>query len=379
MLKAVLLDLDNTLLVNPQEVFVPEYLRAVAGHFGEAFSVPLMRATRPLMGTRDMMTSNTDVILGELAGQTGRDAGLLRTEFEAFYRSDAYAQLVRCTQPVAGAGELLRWLGDERYMVVIATNPLYPAEAILRRLAWAGLPDTLDAYALVTHADAMRFVKPDPAYYAEILGHLGVEADEALMVGDSMDNDILPAQTVGLHTCFLESPSMERVRGFLQDTAGLTRRPLTPAMVLPELRGNVGALFGMLAEVKPHYWTQHPDPEEWSIVQILCHLRDTELTVQLGRLQRIMAEDNPFIAAPKPPPGPREMVCDGDGYTIAREFVAARCETLRWLEARRIEDWARPARHSIFGLTTLLEMAHFTAQHDRLHLNQLCRTLGKCE
>jgi hypothetical protein len=26
-----------------------------------------------------------------------------------------------------------------------------------------------------------------------------------------------------------------------------------------------------------------------------------------------------------------------------------------------------------------LEMAHFTAQHDRLHLNQICQTLGKCE
>jgi hypothetical protein len=64
---------------------------------------------------------------------------------------------------------------------------------------------------------------------------------------------------------------------------------------------------------------------------------------------------------------------------VAREFEEARRETLQLVATFTDVDWQRPARHSIFGLTTLLEMAYFTAQHDRLHLNQLCQTIGRCE
>ena len=59
-------------------------------------------------------------------------------------------------------------------------------------------------------------------------------------------------------------------------------------------------------------------------------------------------------------------------------FRQARERTIALLAGLRPDQWNRPARHSIFGLTNLLEMAHFTAQHDRLHITQLCQTLGKC-
>ncbi|HML24865.1 MAG TPA: DinB family protein, partial [Aggregatilinea sp.] len=81
---------------------------------------------------------------------------------------------------------------------------------------------------------------------------------------------------------------------------------------------------------------------------------------------------------PNPPPGPATRTCPPNGWPVALAFAAERQITLDFLAALPADAWDRPARHSIFGPTTLLEMANFTAQHDRLHLTQLCQTVQKC-
>jgi hypothetical protein len=160
---------------------------------------------------------------------------------------------------------------------------------------------------------------------------------------------------------------------------GLPPPPLQPAMIEPEMRGNIGALFGVIAPVQPHFWQQHPDPQEWSPIQIVCHLVESEIKVQRPRLERILAENNPFLPITKPPLSARDAIpCADEGYPVAELFMAERMTTLNWIKQLTPDDWMRPARHSTFGPTTLLEMAQFTAQHDRLHISQLCQTLGQC-
>jgi hypothetical protein len=209
------------------------------------------------------------------------------------------------------------------------------------------------------------------------------------MVGDSLTNDITPAALVGLSTYFVSDTQKGDKAGSLRDfyhavvredwLQSQSPRPLAAQAVEPELRGNVGALFGLLSEVQPHHWDQHPDPNEWSIMQVVCHLLESERQVQQPRLQRILTEENPFLVNPPQPPGPREAApCDTDGLHAAQRFAELRAQTINWLAQLQAEDWQRPARHSIFGLTSLVEMAHFTAQHDRLHINQICQTLGRC-
>ena len=150
-----------------------------------------------------------------------------------------------------------------------------------------------------------------------------------------------------------------------------------PACLAPQFQGNLAALSGLLDEVKQHQWMQRPDPNEWSILQILCHLWQAETEVHQQRLRTILAEDNPFIPV-LPPPGPDIPECHDDGLEVFERFRRERLATREMLTGLDDADWARPARHSIFGLTNLLEMAYFTAQHDRLHISQLCQTLGKC-
>ncbi|MFF8971011.1 HAD-IIA family hydrolase [Streptomyces sp. NPDC014995] len=77
--------------------------------------------------------------------------------------------------------------------------------AMHRNLYWRtedGL--RLDSGAFVAGLEAAARVeaevtgKPSPAFFAAALGHLGVRADQALMVGDDVESDVLAAQRAGI-------------------------------------------------------------------------------------------------------------------------------------------------------------------------------------
>lgn len=393
MIKAVLLDLDNTLLGNENAIFVPQYFRLADQYFLEEWAQPgmsraLSQVVAALSRSRDNRQPNLDLAETIIAETMQRPLDEVRRAFATFY-SQVYPQLQRYVQPIPFAQELFQYLRQHDYAVVIATNPLYPAEAIYQRLAWAGLPSDPAEYAFVTTADNTHFIKPEPAYYAEIIARVGVEPDETLMVGDSLENDIYPANCLGIITYHVSASPQNDHGGTLEDfyrqiseTDWLRRiepKALLPDSIRPQLLGNLAALYGLLAQVKPQQWDQHPDPKEWSIMEVVCHLLASERQVQRPRLERILNEDNPFLIPPQSPPGPDQSPpCADEGLQAADDFFTERLQTIAWLDQLPAEAWRRPARHSIFGLTTLLEMAHFTAQHDRLHINQICETLGRC-
>ncbi len=286
MIKAILLDLDNTLLNNVDEVFVPQYLSLADQYFASQWQHSDMAATlRRVIGAlstpRDVRQTNTAVAEAIVAGAAQRSAEDVQAAFGDFYRT-VYPSLRRCVEPIPLAAELVRYLRKLDCALVIATNPLYPAEAIYQRLEWAGLSSDPADYAFVTTSDNTHFIKPDPAYFAEIIARVGVEPDETLMLGDSLSSDIEPAACLGINTYHLTPSAQGDHAGTLADfyhlitaTDWLQRtRPtqLKPEAIHPQLRGNLGALFGLLSEVKDQQWDQYPDPEEWSILEVVCHL-----------------------------------------------------------------------------------------------------------
>ena len=45
--------------------------------------------------------------------------------------------------------------------------------------------------------------KPDPAFFARLVGEARVPAENILYVGDRLDNDVLPAHAAGMRTVFV--------------------------------------------------------------------------------------------------------------------------------------------------------------------------------
>ncbi len=385
MIKAVLLDLENSLLDQPSHQFAATFRRAFAQHLEEQTGIKsadgvLRRAMQKLNGRRDFVSSNDEIMTSSIAADLNASVSDIQLKLGSLYQA-SYAQARSAARAALGARQLVETLLDQGLAVAVVSNPIYRESAIVQRLQWAGLGDFIESFAFLSSSENMHFAKADPPFYAELIARVGIEPDEALLVADKRQNDHLPAETVGLHTWLVENATdsgslLEHVQcaGWQQRYSG---RPLRETMLKPQFLGNLGALFGLLSEVKEHQWQQKPDPNEWSIVQILCHLAETETAVHQTRLQEILRVENPFIRA-LPPPGPDMPTCSDCPREVAEEFREKRLSTLELIAELAPEDWLRPARHSIFGLTNLLEMAYFTAQHDRLHISQLCQTLGKC-
>jgi len=202
-LQAVLFDLDDTLLYNNmEEVFLDAYFRALTDYArpmcdGKQLMAAMMAATRSMHDGKADGPTNEEKFARVFAPQLGKPWPELRTFFTTFYETrfpdlrvhaEAHPQARKAVETCLEAG----------YTVVIATNPLFPAQAIEQRLAWAGVDDM--PFALVTTYENMHTCKPEPAYYLEIASRIEVPPASCLMVGNDLVRDIAPARQAGMRT-----------------------------------------------------------------------------------------------------------------------------------------------------------------------------------
>jgi putative hydrolase of the HAD superfamily len=101
---------------------------------------------------------------------------------------------------VDGASEVLKFL-SKKSDIVIATGANDSTEKdIAKAFARANLDSYISDYfcrANIGHAKGSR------EFLEEILNRLQIKAEEAVMVGDSLEKDIKPALAVGLHCYWL--------------------------------------------------------------------------------------------------------------------------------------------------------------------------------
>ena len=98
-----------------------------------------------------------------------------------FERSDLYPDVVRT----------LKGLRAEHYRIAIAGNQ---GEGVAEQLA------ALDLGADVIGTSCLwGCTKPDPAFFQRICDELELEPGQVVLVGDRVDNDVLPAIEFGLH------------------------------------------------------------------------------------------------------------------------------------------------------------------------------------
>lgn len=207
MIKAVLFDLDDTLLGNDMDKFLPNYFALLGRHAErylakDRFLQELMTGTQAMIASTDTAVSNRDVFWQTFQQRTGLDPDEMEPFFEQFYR-EKFPQLVATTEKRPTAVSLVEACLQKGLKVVIATNPLFPAVAVEERLAWAGVPVTEYAYDLVTTYENMHTCKPHPAYYQEILAEIDCAPETAVMIGDDWKNDIIPASEIGIYTYWI--------------------------------------------------------------------------------------------------------------------------------------------------------------------------------
>ena len=204
MTKAILFDLDGTLLPMDQEVFVKDYLGRMAAFLAPHGYDPQSLIKAVWAGTGAMVKNdgkakNEDVFWYVFNSILDRDAKQDLALFEEFYRTEFQKAKDSCGFNPA-AVEAIRQIKDMGYRLILATNPLFPAIATYSRIRWAGLNP--EDFELITTYENSRFCKPNPDYYREILGKIALDGSQCLMVGNDVGEDMI-AGTLGMKTFLL--------------------------------------------------------------------------------------------------------------------------------------------------------------------------------
>jgi HAD superfamily hydrolase (TIGR01549 family) len=394
----LLFDLDDTLLANNIQDFMPAYLQA----WGQ-FIAPYMQVDKfirkLLTATHRMATvQRPDCTLQEIFEESFFPLEEIETrrfaELQAQFYDEIFPTLDAFTQPVAGAVDVVRSAFERGYRVAIATNPFFPQTAIEQRLAWAGLPVDQFPFELVPSYETMHFTKPNPAFFGEVLARLGWPEGPVVVIGDDLERDIEAAQRCGLASYWIQdqdsAPPAEaaiqpngagRIGDLLAWLDNASSEMLQPKQngvdrLLASLNGTSAAIDSICRNLSPAAWRTHIEPGEWSPVEVVAHLRDVEREVNLPRLQKILSEDNPFLPGVDSDRWAAERrYIDEIGNRALHGFISARMQTVDLLVRASEQDWERPARHAIFGRTYLKELVSFTVGHDQIHTRQLLKDL----
>ena len=390
----LLIDLDDTLLSNNMDRFLPAYLKLLGKQLNpyipaERMIPQLLSATRQMSEKIAPGSTLESIFDAGFYPALGADKADWAEPLATFYQ-DVFPSLQPLTQPRPEAVQLVKTAFRRGYQVVIATNPLFPLQAIHHRLTWAGLSPTEYPFALITAFEGFHHAKPHPAYFAEILAQLGWPNQPAVMIGNDLSQDILPAAAIGLPVFWLSDdefpqpvPALSKhgqlseIADWLEkiDEAQPEMKFEQPAAFLPVLQSTPGALCTLTRSLSAPQYQQAPAINEWSLTEIFCHLRDVEAEVNLLRVQKILQEENIFVPGIDSDRWAEERQYNRqDGAQALTDFTQSRTRLLELLTTMPPQNWQRPFRHAIFGPTDLREMMSFIATHDRTHLQQVYKT-----
>ena len=203
-IKAILFDLDGTLIEVNLKLFIPEYLKLLASKVS-----PLVRESKfisKLMIASEAVDKNdgsktNEMIFAEtffpLIGYAREAIDQYIDKFYNYY----FPKLRQYTRRKPAARKVMEAAFEKDYDVIIATTPLLPETAIRQRLEWAGIADF--PYKLITALENTRANKPNLLYYKLIIETIGHPVKACMMVGDE-DKDMVAAN-LGICTFLIHS------------------------------------------------------------------------------------------------------------------------------------------------------------------------------
>ena len=127
------------------------------------------------------------------------------------------------------------------------------------------------------------------------------------------------------------------------------------------------------ATVEPALLARRPAPGEWSALECVAHILDTEVGAFSVRLEAFLAgrdfeNFDPDAEGSRPDPG-------ASPNALAGKLAEARAWSLTRLATITAADLDRVARHSELGVVTMREMLNEWAAHDLMHTVQAERAL----
>jgi FMN phosphatase YigB (HAD superfamily) len=201
--RAILFDLDGTLLPMDREEFVRAYLpgiAAAAAHMGDPRRIAdcILKGSYAMVRSTDPQKTLEAVFWGAFEALSGITRAASEHIFNAFYRSPAFDSLSTLTPAEPLAPAIVAEAKRKGFRVVLATSPLFPRIATEKRIVWAGLDP--DDFELISTYEDFHAAKPNREYYEEVLAKTGLAAGECIMVGNDAREDLPAPAALGMET-----------------------------------------------------------------------------------------------------------------------------------------------------------------------------------
>ncbi len=121
---------------------------------------------------------------------------------------------------------------------------------------------------------------------------------------------------------------------------------------------------------------KQPDPERFSLREVICHLADWE-GVWLERMRRMASENNPEL----PSYDEGQWAIDhnykeANAYEQIEKFVEGRQALVAFLKDLAPEQWERTGIHSQWGPISIASLATLVIGHDGYHAKQIVEWLN---
>ncbi|MBQ3182311.1 MAG: HAD hydrolase-like protein [Clostridia bacterium] len=210
-LKAVLFDLDGTLLPMDQDEFMKVYMDglckklAPAGFDSEALVNAIWQGIRAMYRNNGNYTNESafwHYFKKHLPNVTDETLRLLDT-----YYTEDFDKLSSVATPDPDAKKAMEYIRSRGIRITLATNPLFPRIATEKRIKWAGFEES--DFEFFTSFEDSSCSKPNPDYYRGIYERMGLKSCECLLVGNDVDED-MAARELGMRVFLLTDHMINR-------------------------------------------------------------------------------------------------------------------------------------------------------------------------
>jgi len=211
----VMIDLDGTLGIFKSHMDLPEFLlalysRALASAFNkDEFFIRkvLLKVVSQLKSNPPLKITIAEAMFEMISSALGVSRKSLEEVTDKFYMTD-FNVIQKYYKPAPKVKEVLSELFNMETKVAIATDPLVRKVGVLKRMEWIGINKF--PYCFVSNADECHAAKPHPSFYEEILQRCNSEPSKAVMVGDKILNDVIPAKKLGILTIYMNRGEKEK-------------------------------------------------------------------------------------------------------------------------------------------------------------------------
>ena len=199
---AGLLCMISALLPLEMKTFTEAYFKTLCGRFPQFNPQDVIKAVWAGTGAmvkNDGSRTNREAFAAVFSQALGVDYYDQEPEFLDYYAKE-FQRCVDVCRPSELSRKIVTTLQNKGYTVAVATNPIFPEIATASRLRWAGLEGV--TFPLVTTFETSTYAKPNPEYYRQVCGRLGVQPSDCIMIGNDVLEDGV-AQSLGMEVLLI--------------------------------------------------------------------------------------------------------------------------------------------------------------------------------